>query len=220
MIVYEYPFNERTRAYLKLEHLFDRFFFFAGEGDAKYHHIAVGTLFDIFDASERTDSKGALLQDVEKQRLTLAGLRDHPGVAQDALEATLRDMEKISAMLAGQGKTAQVLRENEWLMSVRGRLAVPGGGTQIDIPSYYAWQHKPAAARCADLRQWIAPLKPLYEGLRIVLRLLREAGRRADMAAENGVYQQMLGGKLYQLLRVWVDPARGTFPEAGLEIYT
>ena len=35
VIVYEYPFNERIRAYLRLEYLFDRLFFFAREGDSR-----------------------------------------------------------------------------------------------------------------------------------------------------------------------------------------
>jgi cell division protein ZapD len=154
-----------------------------------------------------------VLQDLEKQKLILLGLRDHPSVAQDALEAMLHEMEKISVALCGQGKTGNSLREHEWLVSLRGRLAVLGGATQVDMPSYRAWQHKSASARSADLRQWIAPLLPLYEGLSIVLRLLRESGRRSDRVAEQGAYQQMLGGKLFQLLCVWVDPEVGVFPE-------
>ena len=75
MIVYEYPFNERIRAYLRLEFLFDRLFFFAREGDSRLHQVAVTALFDLLDACERTDVKGALLQDLERQRLALVGLR-------------------------------------------------------------------------------------------------------------------------------------------------
>ncbi len=121
MIVYEYPFNERIRAYLRLEYLFDRLFFFAREGDSRLHQVAVTSLFDLLDACERTDVKGAVLQDLERQRMALVGLRDHPGVAQDALEAMLREMEKVTTALAAPGKTGQSLRENEWLTSLRGR---------------------------------------------------------------------------------------------------
>lgn len=219
MILYEYPFNERIRAYLRLEYLFDRLFFFAQPGDAKNHQIAVATIFDILDASERTDIKSAVLQDMERQRLQLAALRDHPGVAQDALEAMLREMEKTSTALATHGKTGQSLRENEWLVSLRGRLAVPGGATQIEMPSYYAWQHKPESVRCADLQAWMTPLLPMYDGLAIALRLLRESGRRSEAAAEQGAYQQMLGGKTHQLLRVWIDEAAGVFPEISANKY-
>lgn len=219
MILFEYPFNERVRALLRLEYLFDRLFFFAQPGDARMHQVAVASLFDILDAAERTDMKGAVLQDLERQRMALTSLRDHPGVAQDALDEMLRGIEKISANLAAQGKTGQALRENEWLVSLRGRLAMPGGAMQVDMPSYYAWQIKPEEVRCADLKQWIAPLMPLYEGAAIALRLLREAGRKSEVVAEQGTYQQMLGGKVYQLLRVWVDDSLGAFPEISANKY-
>jgi cell division protein ZapD len=219
VILYEYPFNERIRAYLRLEYLFDRLFFFARPGDPKNHQIAVTTIFDILDAIERTDVKTSVLHDMERQRLQLVALRDHPGVAQDALEVMLREMEKTSGALSTQGKTGQSLRENEWLVSLRGRLAVPGGATQIEMPSYHAWQHKPEAVRCADLQNWIAPLQPLHAGLAIALRLLRESGRRSDAAAEQGAYQQMLGGKMHQLLRVWIDDTAGVFPEISANKY-
>src|SRR5690606_19926385 len=177
----EYPFNERIRAYLRLEYLFDRLSYFAREGDPRQHQIAVATLFDILDATERTDIKTSVLQDLERQRSALVALRDHPGVAQDALEAMLGEMERTVSTLAGQGRAGQPLRENEWLVSLRGRLAVPGGATQVDMPSYYAWQNKPEAGRCADLQTWTTPLRPLHDAVTMALRLLRESGRRADI---------------------------------------
>jgi len=219
VILYEYPFNERVRAFLRLEYLFDRLFFFAQPGDARMHQVAVASLFDILDAIERSDMKGAVLQDLEKQRVALNSLRDHPGVAQEALHDAVREIERVCAGLATQGKTGQALRENEWLVSLRGRLAVPGGAMQVDMPSYFAWQNKPQDVRCADLKQWMMPLIPFYEGMTIALRLLRESGHRADVTAEQGTYQQMLGGKIYQLLRVWVDEAAGVFPEISANKY-
>lgn len=219
MILYEYPFNERIRSYLRLEYLFDRLFYFAREGDSRHHQIAISTLFDILDATERADIKTSVLQDLERQRMALVALRDHPGVAQDALETMLGEMERTVSALAGQGRAGQPLRENEWLISLRGRLAVPGGATQVDMPSYHAWQHKSESDRCADLQTWSAPLRPLHEAVAMALRLLREAGRRSDIVAEQGGYQQMLAGKLFQLLRVWVDPAQGAFPEISANKY-
>jgi cell division protein ZapD len=219
VILYEYPFNERIRAYLRLEHLFDRLFYFARPGDAKNHQIALTTIFDILDASERTDIKSSVHADVERQRLQLAALRGHPGVDQDALEKTLADLERASTALSSQGKAGQSLRQNDWLTSLRGRLAVPGGATQIEMPSYYAWQHKPEEARVADLQAWMDPLLPLQNGVAIGLRLLRGSGRRSEAVAEQGAFQQMLAGKTHQLLRVWLDEASGVFPEMSANKY-
>ena len=219
MILYEYPFNERVRAYLRLEYLFDRLFFLVQCDDMRVHQIAVSALFEILDVLERTDVKGSILQDLERQRMALAPLRGHPGVAQDVLESMLGDMERIIAVLTAQGKTGQALRDNEWLASLRGRLSVAGGATQMDVPSLYAWQHKPVEARRADMNRWIDPLKGLWDGLALTLRLLRENGVKSQAVAEQGAYQQMLGGKTYQMLRVWVDPAQGAFPEISANKY-
>jgi cell division protein ZapD len=217
--LYEYPFSERIRAYLRVEYLFDRLFFFARQADAHQHQIAVSTLFDILEASERADTKNAVLHDLERQRQTLTGLRDHPSVAQNALQTTLGDMEKVLSALSAQGKTGQTLRENEWLASLRGRLAVSGGAMQVDMPSYHAWQHKPEALRRADLQNWIAPLLPVHKALTLVLRLLRESGSKSEVVAEQGAYKKMLGGKLFHLLRVWVDAKQEVFPEISVNKY-
>lgn len=219
MILYEYPFNERVRAYLRLEYLFDRLFFLVRGDDMRAHQIAVSTLFDVLDVLERTDVKGAILQDLERQRAGLAPLRNHPGVAQEVLEGMLGDMERVIGVLTAQGKIGQALRENEWLTSLRGRLSVTGGATQMDMPSFYAWQHKPAEVRRADLARWTDSLMGLCEGLTLALRMLRENGARSQAVAEQGAYQQMLGGKQHQLLRVWIDPAHGVFPEISANKY-
>jgi cell division protein ZapD len=63
------------------------------------------------------------------------------------------------------------------------------------------------------------PLLPLHEGVAIALRLLRESGRRSDAVAEQGAFQQMLGGKTHQLLRAWIDDAAGVFPEISANKY-
>lgn len=219
MILYEYPCNERVRSLLRVEHVFGRLFFFAAQEDVNHHQIAMATLFDLLELSDRIDLRSAVLQDLERQRAALAALREHPGVDATAVEKMLADIEKASANLSSQGRVAQSLRDNEWLASLRGRLAVPGGSSPADTPSYFAWQIKPATVRMKDLQHWIEPFRPLYNGLALILRLLRESGHPAEVEAEQGSYQEMLGGKSFQLLRVWVDPALGVFPEMSANKY-
>jgi len=217
--LFEYPFNERVRALLRLESLFDRLIFFAGLSDARQHQVALSALFDLLDATERTDIKGSVLQDLERQRMVLVGLKDHPGVDTKTLTSMLVEIEKAATNLNASGRTGQTLRENEWLTSLRGRLVVPGGGTQVDMPSFHAWQSLPDAERQADLQRWISTLMPVHIGIAIVLRLLRESGEAVQAVAPQGAYQQMLAGKTYQLLRVWVDDSAGVFPEISANKY-
>lgn len=204
---------------MRLESLFDRMMFFARPGDPKLHQVALSALFDLLDATERTDMKGSVLQDLERQRMVLLGLKDHPGVNAKTLDAMLLEIERVAANLNAAGKTGQALRENEWLASLRGRLAVPGGGTQVDMPSFHAWQYRPEIERCADLKHWMTSLMPLQAGIAIVLRLLRESGQPENALAPQGAYQQMLAGKVYHLLRVWVDESVCSFPEISANKY-
>ena len=47
MIIYEYPFNERTRTLLRLEDLFDKANYFVEREGKQEHHVALLTLFEI-----------------------------------------------------------------------------------------------------------------------------------------------------------------------------
>lgn len=219
MILYEYPCNERVRALLRVEHLFGRIFFFVEGGQVQHHQIAVATMFELFEICERTDLRGAVLQDLERQRAALSALRRIEGIDVAALDATLDDIQRTSSALSGQGRIGQVLRDSEWLSSLRGRLAVPGGSSPADMPSYYAWQIKPSEARCEDIKNWLGSFLPLYDGLALILRLLRESGHLTDLEAPQGGYQEMLSGKTFQLLRVWVDCGLGVFPEISANKY-
>lgn len=216
---FEYPFNERVRAWMRLEYLLDRLQFFAAPGDPRMHQVAVSTLFDVLDVTERTDVKGGVLQDLERQKLALQALQDHHGVNAQALKDVISEIDQTAASMSRQGRTGQALRENDWLTSLRGRLAVPGGGTQVDMPSFHAWQCRDEARRCADLQQWIEPLMPLQQGIGMVMRLLRGSGESEEVLATNGAFQKMLGGKSYQLLRVWLDPQCDVFPEMSANKY-
>lgn len=60
MILYEYPFNERIRTLLRLEDLFERFAFFVAQEDAREHHVALTTLFEIAEVTGRADLKSDL----------------------------------------------------------------------------------------------------------------------------------------------------------------
>jgi cell division protein ZapD len=220
LILYEYPLNERVRTLLRLEDLFDRLDFFARQEHPLDHHAALLTLFDILDITARADLKSDLLQELERQRQTLLGFRNNPEVSVEALEHVLAQIDQASAALNGAtGKTGQHLRDNEWLMSIRSRSIIAGGACEFDLPSYHAWQNRPAEFRQRDIAQWIAPFRPLRDSLGIVLRLLRESATSTMLVAQNGSFQQPLGGKTYQMVQVRLDPTLGAIPEISANKY-
>jgi cell division protein ZapD len=112
------------------------------------------------------------------------------------------------------GKAGHALTENDWLMSIRSRVGIPGGTCEFDLPAYYAWQHGPADARRRDLIRWGSTLTGLADAVTLLLKLLRETGGPQKVVATGGQFQQTLPqGKTFQLLRMRIDPALGLIPE-------
>jgi cell division protein ZapD len=220
LITYEYPLNERIRTLLRLEDLFERSRHFIARTDPHDHHVALLTLFEILEVASRADLKSDLLQELERQKQVLASFRNNPDIAQEALTSVLRDIEQASAALFSMtGKIGQYLRENDWLMSIKQRTAIPGGACEFDLPSYHFWLHRPAEERTGQLAAWTGPLYPLRDGSAIILRILRESGRAQQHSANQGLFQQMLGGKTAQMLRVRLDPALACVPEISANKY-
>ena len=220
MITYEYPLVERIRTMLRLEDLFDRARFFLERSDPVEHHSALLTLFEILEVASRADLKSDLLQELDRQRGVLASYRSNPDIDQDVLAGVLRDMEQAHAgLLAMTGKIGQSLRENDWLMAIKQRTSIPGGACEFDLPSYHHWLHRDTEARYRDLEGWLSPLFPIRDATGIVLRMLRESGKPLDVVAQGGSFQQMLGGRSAQMVRIRVPRALEFIPEISANKY-
>ena len=220
MITYEYPLNERIRTLLRLEDLFERSRSFLQRTEPHDHHVALLTLFEILEVASRADLKSDLLQELERQKQVLLGFRNNPEISEDALSEVLAEIERASTSLFGMtGRIGQYLRENEWLMSIRQRTGIPGGACEFDLPSYHFWLHRPAEERLAQLVRWTSPLYPLRDGTAIILRILRESGKPTQMIAPQGSFQQMLGGRVAQMMRVRLEDSVACVPEISANKY-
>jgi cell division protein ZapD len=215
VILYEYPFNEKIRTYLRLEQLFSRLFKLMGRTDEMDHHFALTTLFEILNVGARADLKTDVLKDLEKQKQALNAFRDNPAIATDVLDEILGQLSACFAGLSGTlGKLGQVLTENDWLMSVRSRAGIPGGTCAFDLPAYHAWQQQAWEVRQQNLREWVETLLPLSQSIQVLLNLLRDSGSPQKMVAASGQFQQNLPqGKTAQMLRLSVDHNLGIIPE-------
>jgi cell division protein ZapD len=215
VVLYEYPFNESIRTMLRLEHLFDRLGQLMARETPVDHHYALATIFEIMDVASRADLKSDLLKDLERQKAQLNAYRGNPSISEAALDEVVGRIDHaFSGLNQLSGKAGHSLTTNEWLMSIRSRISIPGGTCEFDLPAYYAWQQFDAARRKADLLRWTAPLMPLAEALRLLLGLLRDSGVPHKVAANAGQYQQSLAaGRSYLLLRVRIDPAAQLVPE-------
>lgn len=215
VILYEYPFNERIRTYLRLEHLFRRLGELVPREHPIDHHYALATVFEIMDVAARADLKSDVMKDLEKQKQVLAGYRGNPAISEKVLDDVIHQLDECFTALNNlPGKAGHSLTENEWLMSIRSRVNIPGGTCEFDLPAYYAWQHRSAAERQADLERWASTLAPLAESIHMLLKMLRDSGTPQKVLAQSGQLQQNLPqGRTFQLLRLRIDPGLGLVPE-------
>jgi cell division protein ZapD len=215
VIVYEYPFNERARTYLRLEHLFERLGLLLARETALDHHYAFVTIFEIIEVGARSDLKSEILKDLEKHKQQFNAYRGNPAIAEEALDAVLAQLDEAFAALNGQpGKAGNALNDNEWVVSVRSRIGIPAGTCEFDLPAYYHWQHHSTEQRRSDLTRWSTSLWPLAQSVNLLLKLVRDTGAPQMVMAAGGQYQQTLPqGRSFQLLRLRIDPAAGLIPE-------
>src|SRR5712672_2727755 len=119
------------------------------------HHYALATIFEVMDVAARADLKSDVMKDLDRQKQSLAAYRGNPAVAEAVLDEVIGKLDRcFSTLNSLPGKAGQSLTENEWLMSIRSRVGIPGGTCEFDLPGYYAWQHRPARSRQSDLQRW------------------------------------------------------------------
>lgn len=215
MVLYEYPFNESIRTMLRLEHLFDRLGQLIPRDAPVDHHFALATIFEIMDVASRADLKSDLLKDLERHRTQLNSYRGNPSISERVLDEVIAKIDHaFNGLNQLAGKAGHTLATNEWLMSVRSRISIPGGTCEFDLPAYYAWQQHEPARRRADLLNWTSTLMPLAEALSVLLGLLRDTGAPHKVVAKAGQYQQSLpAGRSYSLLRLRLDGSDSVVPE-------
>jgi len=195
VILYEYPFNERVRTYLRLEHLFTRLTELVTRTDALDHHFAIQTIFEIMDVASRADMKSDVLKDIDRHRIQLNGYRGNPAISERVLDEVIGQLDASFSELSGA-------------------IGIPGGTCEFDLPGYFHWQHQSASLRQADLQRWVQPLAPLAEAIMLLLKMMRDSGVPHKVVAPGGQFQQNLPqGRTYQLLRLAIDPRLGLIPE-------
>ena len=214
MILYEHPFNERIRTYLRLEYLLGRFEHLLLRSSEIDHHFALTTLFEIVDVGGRSDLKSDILKELERHKHQFNSYRGNPSVAESVLNELLSNIDKcLQGFNSQSARISNCVTDNDFLSSLRNRVAVPGGTCAFDLPSYHAWQQRDADIRRQDILKWSEPLKALHDSVSLLMRLLRESGSPQRVVANQGQFQQALPQGRFQMMRLFIDESLGLVPE-------
>ncbi len=216
IIIFEHPLSERVRNFLRIEHLFARFYATRDSEEPWAHHAALTALFEIMDCAARAELKLDILQELERQRQRLCAADREQYTPSDELEALQQAAQNLQEV---QQKFGQHLRENEWLMSIKQRIPVAGGTTPFDLPSYHYWQQQPYEKRLADLNCWIRSLTPTGEAIRLLLALLRRNCQHTECEAVMGSFQSKRLPPNIQMLSIELKSEYGALPEVSANKY-
>lgn len=214
-ICYEQPLNERVRALLRLEFLFQQVDHAMAGHSTWDSRAALQGLFDILAVTGRNEFKKELLKELERHTATLGRLRQSPGVDALALLDVLAEIGEVIHQIHRTNTLAlDIVRQNEFLGVTQKRFQVPGGACQFDLPALHYWLQQELEVRNRYVQEWLAPFAPMREAVFLVLRLIRDSAMLQPEIAVNGFFQRALDANApNQLIRVCLPFDETRFPE-------
>ena len=156
-MIYDFPLNEKSRTYLRLESLFSQIRDNL-ESDQSWAHIAFFKgLFDLQELLERGDLRADLIKDLERLGQRLSHWASLPDVDLEQIQRMQQESTQLSRSLLSSPRPGARLKEDRLLGSIRQRFSIPGGLCAFDVPQLHHWLVTPAVGRHQQMQQWLAP---------------------------------------------------------------
>lgn len=224
-VFYEQPLNERVRAFLRLEYLFQRFEHQIPQGDDAWaSRVGVESIIDILTMLGRMDVKSELIKELERQIAIFEGLAHNPNVDSGRLGDTLAAAgQAINAVRAMESVPGAELQKNILLNTVRQRNGIPAGACGFDMPAFDYWLHNLPDRRKSDLEAWYSVFDVIRDAVFLCLRSLRESATARSEQATGGFFHRTVDkGLPLQLMRVALPAGAPWYPEisAGRHRFT
>lgn len=123
--------------------------------------------------------------------------------------------QTLDALQIRKSAIGQVLKENEFLYSIRQRSSIAGGTCDFDLPAYHYWlQHSSLEQRQQQLQYWLEQFVAVRGAINITLQLIRGSAGFSEVQAEKGFFQRSLDSNLpTQLIRVRIPATTSYYPE-------
>lgn len=211
-VIYEQPLNERIRAFLRLEFLFQQVRHHLGGTSPWDSRATLASLLDIMNIFGRSDLKSEVMKELERHTANLARLEQNPEVDRAQLSELLDEMDMIIDQLhAHNGPVGAHLKTNEFLSAIQQRSSIPGGLCDFDLPAFHFWLERPNEERMRDLTQWLDSFDAIGRGIKLILRLTRGSTVFREQLAEGGFFQRTLDPNVpCQMVRVAI-PANSPY---------
>lgn len=215
-VIYEQPLNERIRTFLRLEFLFAQIDNALMGHSEQHNRQAIDGLLNVLSVFERSDLKSEIIKELERLITTLSALENSPGVDSQTLDDLLAELDVVlDSLHANKSSIGHVLRDNDFLYSVRQRSTIPGGTCDFDLPAYHFWlQHTDRESRQHQVRAWLDEFSGIRAAINTTLHLVRASTNFSPVTAADGFYQHSLdSSQPNQLIRVKVPRDMDYYPE-------
>ena len=216
--------NERMRAFLRLQKLFERIDYHLVLDSVWDTHVVVETLLEVLAVNARSDIKSEVMKELERQHAALTALREVPEVDHDQLDQLLEGHKAFIDRLHGQSPAlVQQMANHEFLNVVRQRFAVSSSPCSFDLPAYHQWLQRPAGQRRDVMTAWLRAFGTVQDAIDSVLEVIRRSTPFQEATAPKGFFQMTLDAhRPPQLLRVAIPCDTNNYPEisAGKHRFT
>lgn len=213
--VYEQPLNEKARAFLRLEKLFQQYAFHLKHGSDWNNRIAVDSILELLVFTTRSDIKLEVLKELERQHTRLERLSKRPQIDQSQLSSVLKNIQKrIGELQAISGQVGQDTKDVELLTAIAQKNSVPGSICDFDLPALKHWLTLDKDKRQKHIEKWFQPFAPLDRAVQLILEVLRHSAEDTEEIAQNGFFQKSLDtNQAVQLLRISIPGDGICYPE-------
>lgn len=221
-IIFEQALNEHTRVCLRTEHLLKQADFFLHDNNIHSSHACLVSMIDLLNVLDRPDLRTRFAKEFARYQNNLQRIEQSPSVDHFRLQRIIQDLQYILDKLhSNNGRFAQVLRENEFLNSLRLHLNNPGGICLFDTPFYQSWLHQTYEKRFHTLKAWLSEFAEIHEIVEIFLSLTRDSSVPTLLTAQKGFFQCSLDPQApYQLIRVSIKNDKvNYFPQISVGRY-
>jgi len=213
-ILFEYPLQEKTRGYLRLEALFKQFHRNLALNTADNHVYALKTLFEILDILARGDTRAELIKELTKLLHYFQKLAANPEVDSSKLSHFLQQIEQLHQWVNSyQGKFGESLRKHPFIAAVKHRSSIPGGSCSFDCPELHLFLNRPSEARKEEMLHWLNDIKGIQTSIEVILRLIRDTGQWRSEEAPLGSFMLETSDQSIRLMRIRNIDSKQIFPE-------
>lgn len=214
-LVYEQPLNEKVRAFLRLEKLFQQYSFHLNHGTEWNNRVAIDAILEILTYTTRSDIKLELLKELERQHSRLERLSKRPQIDQSQLSSVLNNIQKrIGELQAISGQVGQETKNIELLSAIAQKSSVPGSICDFDLPALKHWLSLSKDTRQKHIEKWFQPFGHLDRSVQLILDVLRHSTEYTEEVAQNGFFQKSLDtNQAIQLLRISIPGDGLCYPE-------